>query len=207
VIGKEELAAKLAEMSSRQFLRLCLATRLEAMKGCVLAIEALAAAKRRLAGNAPTLAVLGEGPEREALASRARELDVADLVSFRGTFPYGKPFFDEIRGYDLMLLTNLNSEQPRILFDSISQGLIPLCPDHQAYTALRLGESILYSRGDAGSLAAAVLRFQDPQVFRNELESLVPLTQHYTIEHMHEERARWIADLCARTRRKDGGMR
>jgi glycosyltransferase involved in cell wall biosynthesis len=203
-IDYEEKAKRSAEVPA---LRLCVGTRLERMKGVHLAIDAMAELQDRLADGAPDLTILGRGPELQALQQQAEELRVRDRIRFGGTFPYPGPFFEEIRRHDVMLLTNLNVEQPRVIFDAISQGLVPICPDSAPYRSLEIDTRVLYRMGDASALARAVERLQDRTILVSVMKELRPLAQRYTIDAMHRRRAAWIArTLAGRERASDAGL-
>lgn len=197
VQGDAAFAARVKRLSGPRTggLRLCVATRLEPMKGVHLAIEALRIRRAEAPEGSPELTILGEGPERERLEAQARTGGVADRVRFGGTFAYPDPFMQEIRRYDLMILPNLNVEQPRLIFDALSQGLVPICPDSAPYRGLELDPRVLFRTGDARSLADAIARVEDPAVLGDVLEALRPLAQRYTIEAMHEQRAAWLSGV------------
>ena len=123
-----------------------------------------------------------------------------NIVSFDGVRAYPDEFFAELRNFELILLTNLNEEQPRLIFDAISQGLIPICPDSAAYQHLKLPAEILYRKGDAHSLALTWLAFCDCVAVAKMMQQLCPMAFQYTINAMHQKRSQWIADLLATIR-------
>lgn len=170
-------------------LEVCVATRLEPMKGAHLALEAL-----RVLGG-PRLRVLGDGEERPRLEAMARRWGLADRVQFAGTYAYPQPFLEEISRHHLVLLTNLNDEQPRLLFDAISQGVVPICPDAAPYRELGIDRRLLYRRGDPRALAEVVRRAREPALLMDVMPSLRRLAHRHTLESMHGERARWIARM------------
>jgi glycosyltransferase involved in cell wall biosynthesis len=176
-----------------------IATRLEPMKGVHLAIEALEHIKK-LARTLPTLSILGKGPALEDLSAMVQANTLQNVVSFDGVRTYPDEFFAELRDFELVLLTNLNEEQPRLIFDAISQGLIPICPDSAAYQHLQLPKEILYKKGDAHSLALTWLAFCDAVTVAKMMRQLRPLAFKYTINAMHQKRSQWIADLLTATR-------
>jgi glycosyltransferase involved in cell wall biosynthesis len=171
--------------------RLCAAARLERMKGIHLAIEAMPL-MATLPGVAFELLVAGTGPEEAALRQLAQGADATSRVSFIGTLGYPEAFLALLRTIDFVLLTNLNDEQPRVLFDAISQGCIPICPDSRPYRSLKLPGAVFYRHGDARSLAETLLALvsqQDLSELRSELEATV---RAFTIESMHRSRRRWV---------------
>jgi glycosyltransferase involved in cell wall biosynthesis len=61
--------------------------RLEARKGHELLLLAARAMRAQLGARAPQILLVGDGPLREQLATRARELRVADSLHFAGSLP------------------------------------------------------------------------------------------------------------------------
>ena len=176
-----------------------IATRLEPMKGVHLAIKALEHIKQ-LGKSLPSLSILGKGPAFDDLNAMVQASQLQNTVSFNGVRTYPEEFFAELRNFELVLLTNLNEEQPRLIFDAISQGLIPICPNSAAYQHLKLPTEILYKKGDAHSLASTWLAFCDAAAVAKMLNQLRPMAFQYTINAMHQNRAHWIAELLAATR-------
>ncbi len=195
ILSKSEIEQKASLMANRQKLRLCIATRLEPMKGVHLALEALARLKDQSEENTPELLILGEGEELERLQKLSKKLAIDHLITFGGTRPYPNEFFNTIREYDLMLLTNLNDEQPRLIFDAISQGLIPVCPDSSPFKALALEDEIYFSRGDANSLARTISNISTLNDYGKLLNKLFAQAKNFTIDAMHENRAKWIEKI------------
>ena len=187
-----QIEHKANQLTDSQRLKLCVATRLEPMKGVHIALDALSQLQEQLGNKAPELLILGEGEELENLQKQSRELNLDQLVTFGGVRSYPEQFFEAIGQYNLMLLTNLNDEQPRLIFDAISQGLVPICPDSLPFRTLDLAKEVYFEKGDAKSLAqiiSNVMEIKDP---RNLLTQLTNQAKSFTIDKMHEKRARWI---------------
>ena len=186
------IVASVAARRDPDRVRLCAAARLEPMKGIVLALDALATLGGRADVPPTALLIAGRGPEEAALRARCAELALQDRTEFAGTFAYPGPFFEMLRGQDIVVLTNLNDEQPRLVFDAISQGCLIVCPDSAPYRALGIPERLLYKRGDALALAQtlvhAIESISDAPL-RGELDALARVA---TIESMHERRRDWI---------------
>lgn len=67
--------------------RIVVLGRLVAHKRVDLVLDALARARRTLADRDLRMDVVGQGPERDRLETRARELGLADVVTFHGFLP------------------------------------------------------------------------------------------------------------------------
>lgn len=175
-------------------LRVCMAGRLEPMKGFHLGIEAFALAG---AERFERLTIIGKGAEEERLGQQAR---AAGLDNFQLLPPVGypEPFFRFLDGYDVVLLTNLNDEQPRLIFDAISRGCIPVCPDTVPYRALGLDQRLLYRQGDVGALADRLRALSDPALRRDVALAIADLAQRFTLPAMHAARLEWMASVKER---------
>ena len=168
--------------------RVCMAGRLEAMKGFHIGIAAFVqAGPERFAG----LTIIGEGAERDRLATQAA---AAGLGAFRmmGGVPYPEGFFAFLDAQDIVLMTNLNDEQPRLIFDAISRGCIPLCPDTPPYRSLGLDPRILYAQGSAEALAERLRALADRDLRVALSESIAELARTYTVSAMHRARLAWM---------------
>ena len=188
------------DFSASRLKKLCIAARLEPMKGVHLGIEALGVIAARTPAS---LTIYGEGEQLEPLQRLASGLAVADSVRFGGALAYPHPFLDRLCEHGIVLLTNLSDEQPRLIFDAISQGVLPICPDGPAYRALQIPQALLYERGNSKSLGEAIERLwaSDERELATLHEGLLALSHDSTIETMHAKRARWIAhEVLARKR-------
>ena len=175
---------------------ICLASRMEKMKGMHIGICAFDQAKKetKQRGLDLHLTIIGAGPEEENLKQQVHDLGLSPEITFRPMLPYPKPFLDWLRTMDAVLLTNLNDEQPRLIFDALSQGCLPVCPDRPAYRDLGLDDRLFYQQGSAGDLARVIEALSTPEL-RLELSApLRTLARHFTIQTMHKTRAEWI--LC-----------
>ncbi|WP_024537048.1 glycosyltransferase [Comamonas badia] len=174
-------------------LRICMAGRLEPMKGFSVGLAALEALKARMAMD---ITLIGSGPEEAALKAAASQRGLH--VRFLAPIAYPGPFFALLDQQDLVLLTNLNDEQPRLVFDALCRGALPVCPDAAAYAALGLDRLLLYRQGDAQALAQCVRGLEDPDV-RGELRVLsAALLQRHTLDAMHSDRLAWMQTSAAR---------
>jgi glycosyltransferase involved in cell wall biosynthesis len=195
-IQVEDIAAARSSadfLDVRRLKQLCIATRLEKMKGVHVGIEAV----NRLckSGSAGfTLAIFGAGPELAELEQQVKRADLSQTVTFNGVLAYPQPFLGRIRSYGIVLLTNLNEEQPRLIFDAISQGTLPLCPNTRPYAALKLPQPLLYEVGDADSLALTLnnLWQSTPDQLNDYWAQLFAIAEQCTLNAMHRSRAAWI---------------
>ncbi len=108
--------------------------RLVHYKGVDLALRAVAQA--RGAGLRIGFRVIGGGPERERLEGLARELGIADRVSFVDPVPYGEPLFRALAGSHLLLAAPRAEDTPRNALDAMCNGIPILAFDTSYYRSL-----------------------------------------------------------------------
>jgi len=171
-----------------RMLNICMAGRLELMKGFHIGLDAIALLPNNLPCN---VTIIGDGSEQKALSDQANRLKIKNLT-LRQSVPYPEPFYAVLDKQDLILLTNLNDEQPRLVFDSIYRGAIPICPKSQAYVNLGLDARLMYERGNARDLSDCIYRLQDYEVRKKIGLELKQIARLYTIEEMHERRLDWM---------------
>jgi glycosyltransferase involved in cell wall biosynthesis len=186
-------------------LRLCIASRLEQMKGVHLGITAFEMFVRERRQEV-RLTIAGEGPEKVNLQRQVAAAGLSTITDFQTPLAYPQPFLDFLASMDIVLLTNLNDEQPRLIFDAICRGCLPLCPDTLPYRGFGFDRRLFYRQGNARSLMEAIDVLSDPAI-REELRADLPnIARTFTIEAMHEKRAVWINSLLvsqARVRQEE----
>lgn len=172
-------------------LKLVAAARLDPMKGVHLAVEALRVLNAKGYQNA-ALDILGEGIEKDNLVKLVQTHSLAEKAKFLGVFAYPSPFLEVLSDYSFVLVTNLNDEQPRIVFDALSRGIIPVCPDRVQFRALGLPPEILFVPGDANDLAVKLEKLSDKNTYHRISALLSGLIYEHTVETMHQKRKDWL---------------
>ncbi|HZW30930.1 MAG TPA: glycosyltransferase family 4 protein [Isosphaeraceae bacterium] len=137
--------------------RLLFAGRLIPQKGV---LELLAAA--RTAGRMGAeldLTVVGEGPLRDDCLQASQELAGPVRLSVLEPVSCGLPFFSLIGRQDAVLVPSLSDEQPRVLFDAMSQAVPVLGSDTGGIREVVAPEATgrLVPAGDVEALAAAMV--------------------------------------------------
>lgn len=177
--------------------RVVIASRLEPMKGVANGVDACAGLIA--AGTPLRLEIAGVGAEEGALRARIDARGVADRARLIGQLGYPGPFYDWMAKADYVLLTNLNDELPRLIFDAAARGAIPVCPDIPGIRRLGLDPRLLYARGSVAALQAALgSLFRLDEAERAAIrDGLRALARSRTIEAMHADRRAWIEGLLA----------
>ncbi|MGB4336750.1 MAG: glycosyltransferase [Chromatiaceae bacterium] len=175
--------------------RLCVAARLSEEKDIHLVIEAM----NRIRDQYPcSLIIVGEGPEREALANRVRELSLADRVVFAGyrenVFPYlGRADLYvhtcQFEGFGYAMLEAMACGTPVIATD---------CP-HGPREVLSGGrDGVLVAPGNASALAAAIAAILgDPERQRQLVERGLRRAEELSVRNMAERYQSLFQNLVA----------
>ena len=170
---------------------LCMASRIEKMKGMHIGVAAVELARTKC--RSLRLLIIGEGPEKQNLRQQVAGSDLASITTFKSPVSYPQPFLAVLAETDVVLMTNLNDEQPRLIFDAISQGCLPICPDTKAYRSFGLDDHLFYRQGDAVDLSRVIKSLCDIEL-REKLCGFLPsIAARYTIDEMHRNRSLWIA--------------
>lgn len=125
--------------------------RLVSQKGCDTLIDALG----RLAAreHRPGLTVIGDGPDREALARQADEAGVADQVTFRGKLK-GHALAAELARHRVMVVPSRYEEPFGIVaLEGLASGCIPVVSERGGLTDAIGGHGFTFPNGDAAALA------------------------------------------------------
>jgi glycosyltransferase involved in cell wall biosynthesis len=124
--------------------------RLSREKGCDVLLEALA-----LLPDLPlSAAVVGDGPEREALLKQARRLGIEDRVRWLGSLPGADAYYS---AFDVWALSSRTEGTPIALFEAMSAG-VPIVAARVGGVPDVVGpeEALLVAPEDPPALAAAL---------------------------------------------------
>jgi glycosyltransferase involved in cell wall biosynthesis len=180
--------------------RFIFAGRLTQEKGVLVLLDALSELDRR--GVRLKLDLIGEGPlEKQCKQALAALTNVAS--QHLPPQPYGKPFFEWIRGYSGVIIPSLSDEQPRIVFDAYSQAVPVVASDTSGHRdCVRHAQTgVLFKVGDASALVEALMRTEtDPGQLRDLGLSARAEALEYTHKAMHATRAAELARLCQTAR-------
>jgi glycosyltransferase involved in cell wall biosynthesis len=183
-------AHSLWEAKVAEPIRFLFAGRLVVNKGVDVLLAALRSIDAR--GVEICVDIMGSGEGRQACVIAATELKTVRL-SVLDPVPYGKPFFDLVQRYHMLLIPSLSDEQPRIVFDANAQAVPVIASDtdglrpHVAHG--RTGW--LVPRDDAVALATTIERAANSvaDLRAMGMEALCA-TRGLTHRAMHRKRSR-----------------
>ena len=131
--------------------------RLERAKGLPILLEAVVA----LCGDWPglRLTIVGDGPDRSRLESRARQLGVEENVTFAG-YKSRAEVLQHLRAADVFVMSSLAEGVPVVLMEAMAGGLPVVAPRIAGIPELIEDgvTGLLVPPGDAGALAGRVER-------------------------------------------------
>jgi glycosyltransferase involved in cell wall biosynthesis len=135
--------------------------RLVPIKRVDLALRALAHARER--GAPVRLAIVGDGDQRPALESLARDLRVDEVTAFLG---YREDMVGVTAGSDLALLTSANEGTPVSLIEAAAAGRPAVATAVGGVGDVVTPETgVLVPAGDTAALGAAIARLAgDPEL-------------------------------------------
>ena len=145
---------------------LVFAGRLTAQKSLGRALEAVAAA------DGVSLVIAGEGPDREPLEARAKELGIAERVSFMGAQPRRR-IVELFRAADATILSSSWENFPHTVVEALAVGTPVLAMEAGGVAeVVRDGENgLLVAAGDTAALGEAVRRYFRDDALRERLRS------------------------------------
>lgn len=193
---KDILSAQEAERSWEQKMegpagvaRILFAGRLYDFKGIVVLLDAL----RRLDEERVSLRVdvIGEGPRRADCVAISQSLQTVKM-SVLSPVPYGSDFFKLLRRYHAVVVPSLSDEQPRLIFDALSQAVPVLASrtDGLAPHVVEGRTGRLFEPGDVDSLVA-VLRMVADDVAGLRRLGIQGLNAARGLTHREMHLARW----------------
>lgn len=139
------------------------------------------------------LLIAGEGPAREALARRARELGLAEDVRFVGYLDRERELNDCYAAGDVFVFASRTETQGLVLLEAMAQG-VPVVSTAVLGTRsiLTPGCGAVVSAEDTTEFAAAVAHVLDDRAFHRELAALArPYAEQWSSAVM----ARRLVDL------------
>jgi glycosyltransferase involved in cell wall biosynthesis len=150
------------------------------IKGADVLIRALGRLRDR-EGHAPTLALIGDGPDRDRCAALVEELGLSESVSFHASLPTR----EGLAQGRVMVVPSRAESMPYIVLETVAAGL-PIIATRVGGIPEILGSEDLVEPGDAGALADAIRRvLDDPDAARDRAEAARhTLRERFTVATM-----------------------
>ncbi|WP_170295045.1 glycosyltransferase [Paracoccus aestuariivivens] len=188
-------AASLAWNNKPSAPRFLMASRLSAEKGVGLFIEAVKIIDAQ--GVPLTIDVIGDGPLGAQIVDVAANTRSVRLRLLQPV-PYGPQFLKLLGGYHAAIVPTTGDEQPRIIYDALSQAVPIIATDTPGNReVLADGRSgWLVRGGSADALAKALIeRAEHCDELPQKGLSGLTVAHEYTHETMHRRRATAMLDL------------
>jgi teichuronic acid biosynthesis glycosyltransferase TuaC len=138
-------------------------------KGVDTLVEAMGLLARR-EGGAPRLVMAGIGPMRDGLEHRARELGIADRITWLGKVPHDDVGWVMSTG-DVFVLPSLSEGLPTVVCEAMACGLavVATAVDGTPEIVDDPATGLLVQPHDADGLAGALARVLDDPVLRSQM--------------------------------------
>ena len=145
--------------------------RLVSQKGCDTLIDALGRLGAR--GHRPGLTVIGDGPDREALARQAAEVGVMDQVAYRGKLT-GRALAEELARHRVMVVPSRYEEPFGIVaLEGLASGCVPIVSERGGLTDAIGGHGCTFPNGDSATLSDRLEEvLTDMEAARAQLEGV-----------------------------------
>jgi glycosyltransferase involved in cell wall biosynthesis len=128
------------------------------------------------------LVICGEGPLREALAERLRDLGVAGATEFRGYVPW-EGLMDVYRGSHVLLHVSWTEGLPQVLYEAFAARLPTVATAVGGVPAAAEGCAELIPPGDADAAVKAVLRVvRQPELRKRLTDAAAERVRDRTVE-------------------------
>jgi glycosyltransferase involved in cell wall biosynthesis len=195
LVSKSDLAAAADAVAARSYdgaLTALTVGRLDAEKNPLLLADVMAllcAGKRRW-----RLLVCGDGPMRDALQARLRELGLLDRVELLGYVPVDGGLLDLYRASHAFLHVSWTEGFPQVLVEAFASGLPTVATAVGGVPAAASGAALLIEPDDAPAAAAALERIAGDAELRNRLvEAGLERAREGTLETASERLAEFLA--------------
>lgn len=141
--------------------------RLETEKNPLLLADVLAGLRAR--DPRWRLVVAGEGPLREQLEERLRELGVADACDMRGYVPVDAGLHELYRSCDIFLHVSWTEGLPQVIFEAFAARLPVVATAVGGVPSATDGAALLVPPGDASAAVEALVRMASDDALRESL--------------------------------------
>lgn len=174
-------------------------SRMEENKGVFVVLEAIRLLSIKL--HTPVnITLMGSG----SLSSECIQFSNVDHgfinVQYESPVEYGAKFFHKLADYDLVIVANLAEEQPRIIFDSFSQGVPVIASNTTGIEDITKDNvnALLYQRGSAADLTRKLLYvIENPSSLKSLATEALKSVESKTHIQMHKDRALFLEKILS----------
>lgn len=184
-------------------IRLLFPARMTPDKGPEVVMHAIEILDNMTGGETPKILIdlIGEGPLADKCRAFAESRAGAIEVRFLEAVPYGNVFFNLLSGYHAIILANLQDEQPRIVFDSFSQGVPVISSETTGVCDITLPyeNALLFKVNEASDLAKRIIQFStDRKLQTNLMYGACAASLGKTHREMHRHRSEFLTRVLGK---------
>lgn len=113
------------DATAKEKLELVFVGALVPIKGCDMAVKAAAPLLRKGLAH---FTIVGDGPERSRLEELVTQLDIQEMVAFRGMLPHGEAM-NYMREGDVFVFPSVRDFGAGVVFEALAMGVVPIVAD------------------------------------------------------------------------------
>ncbi|HUX90600.1 MAG TPA: glycosyltransferase [Gallionellaceae bacterium] len=200
IISEARLAEKVNRKHTKdQPIRCVYFGRLVARKGIDYCVRSVVQARKNHNTNI-SLTIIGDGPDKEKLASLIKEQEAERFIFLQPPIQFGPELFDTLYRFDILLAAPLTEDTPRSAFDGMAAGMALCAYDTDYYLTLaQFGPMVKVSPWlNVEAMAETIACFaKDPVALRNAQIDARKFAEENTQEIWLEKRLKWTEKFCS----------
>jgi len=189
VLSQEKVLKK---WQRKEFINIVVPAQLRYKKGFHVVLKALELLSKNFQSMIK-VSIIGSGPLEGALKELARPLK--EKVEFKHPTPYGPNFFRLLDEYQILIVSQLSNEQPRVLLDGMARGLLLIVSDTLGNkTIVSHGkDGLIYGKSDSSDLrnvleGALGQYLQNPSAITKIVLEGLNFAKSHTVDSVHSKR-------------------
>lgn len=152
--------------------------------------------------------IVGDGPDREQLEQRARNLGVGEQVKFTGALPFDAALEWYEWAHCLVLPSRHSEGWPKVVAEAMCYGLLCIAVEHGQVPAMLDGRGILLPQGTGEEIADALQNIAaHSEKFQVMMRDASQWSRQFSLEGLREALAVLLAQYWDVTRRRFGSSR
>lgn len=196
--------ARLAEKINRKYtqdqpIKCVYFGRFVARKGIDYCIRSVVLARKKHNANI-SFTIIGDGPDKEKLASLIKEQDAEQFIFLQPPIQFGPELFDTLYCFDILLAAPLTEDTPRSAFDGMAAGMALCAYDTDYYVTLsQFGPMVKVSPWlNVEAMAETITSLaKDPTALANAQIDARKFAEENTQEIWLEKRLKWTEEFCS----------
>jgi glycosyltransferase involved in cell wall biosynthesis len=200
IISEAQLAEKINRKNHQdQPIKCVYFGRFVARKGIDYCIRSVVQARKNHNANI-NLTIIGDGPDKEKLASLIKEQDAEQFIVLLPPIQFGPELFSTLYRFDILLAAPLTEDTPRSAFDAMAAGMALCAYDTDYYhTLAQFGPMVKVSPWlNVAAMAETIANLaKDPTTLAKAQIDARRFAEENTQEIWLEKRLKWTKEYCS----------